>query len=109
MAELKFNAARMNEVLNRLDEIQEQLNTATKNGSEKINSIAGNISGETVVRTLKSYAEKTIEISSETKYLLGQVKEYLNGQLQKYTQTETEAKDTLSDVQSILSQLEGGV
>jgi len=109
MGELQFNATRMNEVLNRLDEIQEQLNSETKADSEKFNSIASNITGDTVVSTLKSYAEKTVEVSNETIKLMNEMKEYLNGQLKQYTATEAEAKETLSDVQSILNQLEGGV
>ena len=36
------------------------------------------------------------------------MKDYLNGQIKKYEATETEAKETLSDVQNILNQLEGG-
>lgn len=107
--ELKFNATRMNEVLNRLDEIQEQLTTASNTNSEKLNSLAGNITGDAVVSTLKSYSEKTIEVSKEIINLTNQMKEYLNGQIAKYTATETHAKETISDVQGILSQLEGGV
>ena len=45
MGELLFNATRMNEVLNRLDEIQEQLTSASNANSEKLNSIAANITG----------------------------------------------------------------
>lgn len=109
MGELKFNAERMNEVLNRLDEIQEQLNSATNAESEKINSIASNITGDTVISTLKSYVETHVEVSNSTIKLLKEMQEYLRGQLTKYTQTEMEAKESLSDVQNILSQLEGGV
>lgn len=108
MGELKFNAERMNEVLNRLDEIQEQLNSATNSESEKLNSVAANITGDTVISTLKSYAEKTLEVSKDTIKLMNEMKEYLSSQLTKYTATEMEAKESLSDVQSILSQLEEG-
>lgn len=109
MGELRFDARRMTEVLNRLDEIEEQLTSSINTTSEKLASIASNITGETVVSTLKSYNEKTLEVSKETINLMGKLKEFLAGQLEKYTSTETEAIDTLSDVQSILSQLEGGV
>lgn len=109
MGEYKFNATRMSEVYNRLDEITEQLLKASNNDVNSLNSIAGNITGETVINTLKAYTEKTLEITKETQNLMNQMKEYLNGQLQKYTATEQQAKESLSDVQSILSQLEGGV
>lgn len=108
MGELLFNATRMNEVLNRLDEIQEQLTSASNANSEKLNSIAANITGETVVSTLKTYSEKTLTISKEIIRLTNEMKDYLNGQIKKYEATETEAKETLSDVQNILNQLEGG-
>jgi len=109
MGKLQFNAERMSEVYNRLDEIQEQLTNASNTNSEKLNSIAGNIIGDTVVSALKSYSEKTIEVSKEIIKLTNEMKEYLNGQIAKYTATETQAQENLSDVQSILSQLEGGV
>lgn len=109
MGELRFDARRMTEVLYRLDEIEEQLNSSVNATSEKLSSIAGNITGDSVVSTLKSYNEKTLEVSKETITLMGKLREFLNEQLQKYNETEKEAIDTLADVESILSQLEGGV
>lgn len=108
MGELKFDATRMREIFNRLDEIEEQLNSSINATSEKISSISGNITGDTVISTLKSYNEKTIEVSKETITLMNKLKAFLNEQISKYDANETEAIDTLADVQSILNQLEGG-
>lgn len=109
MGEIKFDAARMQEVLNRLDEIQEQLTQATNTNSEKLSSVSGNIEGELVVGTLNKYTEKTLEITEEIIKLSNKLIEYLGTQLSKYTTTETNAQESLTEIQTILSQLEGGV
>ena len=109
MGKLQFNAERMSEVYNRLDEIQEQLTNATNANCNLLNSIKENITGDIVINTLTTYSANTKEISNEIIRLTNEIKGYLQVQISNYSATETQGQETISDVKNILSQIEGGV
>ena len=106
MAEIKFDAARMQEVLNRLDEIKEQLSNSVKAINTSLTQICSNITGEAVITILNGYTENNTTVLNETGTGIDQLAEYLRGKIGSYTSTEQEAAKSLTDVQSILNGLE---
>lgn len=103
MAEIKFTTARMNEVSNRLDEIQNQLTSALKSDAESLNEIASNIQSDAIAGTLKAYADANTQKGDETVKLIQQLNEYLKVQIGNYTTTDSSAQSAISEVQGILN------
>ena len=104
--EIKFDAARMQEVYNRLDEIKEQLITSTKNTSGSLDTINSKINGPLVKTILSKYTETNNEVCNEITTKMVELQEYLRGKIGSYTATEAEAAEELANVQSILQGLE---
>ncbi len=108
MGEYKFNATRMSEVLNRLDDMSKQLQSVNSSDVALLQSINNNITGDEVKGTLSAYSSKIQEIVQETQTLMAEMAEYLQGQLSQYTSTEKSAVESLQDIKNILGGLEGG-
>ncbi len=95
----------MNEVYNRIDELQEQLTTAFNTDKDLLESIASNIENETISTTLTKYAEANLESCSSTTAALDELKAYLSTKISDYSAEDTQAQSDLASVQSILDQL----
>lgn len=102
MGEIKFDAARMSELANRLDEIASQLKYSAESCNSSIDTIKMNINGESVVTTLTGYTQATKIILDSLYPTLNEVIGSLRVKIKNYTQTEQEAANQLTDVQSIL-------
>ena len=103
MAEIRFDAARMQELSNRLDDIAEQLKSSNSLNSEYFAGIESNIKGSNVTNTLSKYRQAFENVSSDAYGLLLDVNGTLRQKISKYTETEQAAADVLTDVQSILA------
>ena len=106
MGEIRFDVARMKEVNSRLEEITEQLTSSAGENSSEIEIITNNITGDEVINALKNYRETSDSIITKTKTQLAELKQYLQEQIVAYTATEEAGSESLSDIQSILGQIE---
>ena len=106
MGEIRFDAARMAELSNRIDDIANQLKTSNNAASDAINSIEANINGSEVKKGLTTYKEACDATSNQIYALLLAVNQGLKTKVSKYTQTEQDAANILTDVQSILQGIE---
>ena len=106
MNEIKFDVARMKELLMRLEEIKEQLGTSCKNSSDSMQQIYDNIKGERILMVILRYSNVITEEVAKMFVELDKLTTYLEGQIAKYVKTETSAIESLADVQKLLSTLE---
>lgn len=106
MAEIRLNASRMREIINRLDDIAFQLRAESDSSNGSISSINQNIKGDFVNEVITNYM-KLIENNRESiNKNIVQLVEYLKIKVEQYTDTEEEAKNSLNDIMNILKGLE---
>ena len=100
----KFDSARMQDIVNRLDEIQEQLNKNVNDSNTHLTQISSNITGEAVKTILKSFTDNNSEILAKTNTQIGNLKEYLKSKIGDYVATEEEAKVEMNNILSGLTE-----
>ena len=106
MGQIRFDAARMQELSNRLDDIINQLAASANANNNAINTIDANINGSAVNSVLAKYKNACESVSNQARSLLLDLNGSLKTKISNYTQAEQEAADVLTDVQSILQGLE---
>ena len=100
MAEIKFDAARMTEVLNRLEEIKEQLQQSIKQSNESLTQISNNITGSAVITILKGYSGNNIKVLADIEKQLVLLSIYLRDKIGSYVATE---EDAVTELQRLLN------
>jgi len=106
MGEIKFTTERMREVHNRIDEMITQLNSACNSSADQLGTISGNIKSDNMSSTLNSYKDTMIQTCSDTVNNLKALDEYLVGKIGTYTAIDQAGVESMSEVQSLLSQLD---
>lgn len=105
MAEIKFTTERMRDVHNRMDEIITQLNNSINTSNEILNTISSNIQSDNIKSVLTSYVTTASEKSNETQKYLAQLDDYLMGKIGSYTAIDEAGVESMTEVESLLSQL----
>lgn len=105
MAEIKFTTERMKEVHERIDDIMTQLQTSRDSSNELLNSISSNVQSDNIKDILKSYVSTSSEKIDDTLKNLATLDEYLVGKIGSYSSIDEASVESISEVQSLLDQL----
>ncbi len=106
MAEIRFTTERMKEVYNRLDDIANQLRSSVNSSNEMLTSISNNIQSDNIKTILSSYTSTAQDESLKTINNIEALKAYLESKIGSYTSVDQAGIDSISEIESILSQLE---
>ena len=105
MAEIKFTIERMKEVHERIDDIKNQLQTSINSANDILQTISGNVQSDNIKDTLSAFVSAASEKASSTLTNIGALDEYLVGKIGSYTSIDEVGVESMSEVQSLLDQL----
>ena len=105
MAEIKFNAARMQQVRDRLVDISAQLNQSMAGSIDTLGSMGNIIQGQEVGTAIPQYRSA---VNNELNGLITNLKaldEYLLRKISEYNMVNAQTSQSLGEINNILSQI----